>query len=155
MEFSSSQIVCSAGSKYHWFNPLNHPFPHRSFINYINLDTLLLHNLYNKEMVPNIYHSFWNILNTRCVYNMLICFSIGHGVLNNGVLWILMISSCSSSCRWHSKVVPNHSQNSTKLNFWWIKRLENEFELSDLEVILRNWSSEFAEIHDSRIWYLS
>ena len=97
----------------------------------------------------------WNLLKTSCVYLTLHCFSMGHGVINLGVVWRLALSAFNSSWRWHSKAVSNLSQNSIKLNFLWMKWLKKEFALSDRDVVLsihaRGMSKKYTGIHDSQM----
>jgi hypothetical protein len=159
MEFQSSQIICTSSFQMYFIRSTQ---PHFSLIDPSLIITILTpfccRICTTKQWSLAATTSFWNILKTWCVYNMLTCFSIGHDVLNSGVLWILIISAFNSSCPWHSKVISNQSQNSTKLNFRWIKQLKNKFKLSDIEVVLRSpargISVKYAKIHEEWISYL-
>ena len=97
----------------------------------------------------------WNYVNTSCVNIILHCFSMAHGVINLGVVCRLLLSAFNSSWCWHSKAVSNLSQNSTKHNFRWMKRLKKEFALSERDVVLRSpargMSIKYAGIHDWQI----
>jgi hypothetical protein len=100
----------------------------------------------------------WNSANTSCVYIVLHCFSMAHDVFKVGSLCMLLLSAINSSWLWHSKAVSNLNQNSTKDNFRQMKRLKNEFALSERDVVLRTpargTSIKYAGIQDARIKYL-
>ena len=87
--------------------------------------------------------SSWNLLNTSCVNTEPPCLSISHGVNSLGFVCMEVLSSISSSCRWHFNAVSNRIQNSTSASLRPMKRLKNEFALSDLDVVRRMPQAKF------------